>query len=46
MPHRSLVKNWSNIICILMMLFSIGTGLERVGVAEPDLGYRLVGDVG
>ena len=29
-----------------MMLFSAGTGLERVGVAGPDPGYRLVGDAG
>ena len=29
-----------------MMLFSTGIGLERVGVAGPDPGYRLVGDAG
>ena len=29
-----------------MMLFSTGTGLERVGVARPDPGYWLVGDAG
>ena len=29
-----------------MMLFSIGTGLERVGVAGPDPDYWLVGDAG
>ena len=29
-----------------MMLFSTGTGLEHVGVAGPDPGYRLVGDAG
>ena len=27
-----------------MMLFSTGTGLERVGVARPDPGFRLIGD--
>ena len=29
-----------------MMLFSIRTGPERVGVAGPDPGYQLVGDAG
>ena len=29
-----------------MMLFSIGTGLERVGVARSDPDYWLVGDAG
>ena len=29
-----------------MLLFSIRTGLERVGVAGPDPYYWLVGDVG
>ena len=29
-----------------MMLFSTGTGLERVGVAGPDPDYWLVGDAG
>ena len=29
-----------------MMLFSTGTGLERVGVAGPDPGYLLVWDAG
>ena len=29
-----------------MMLFSIGTRLERVGVAGPDPGFRLIGDAG
>ena len=28
------------------MLFSIGTGLERVRVAGPDSGYWMVGDAG
>ena len=29
-----------------MMLFSTGTGLERVGVAGPDLDCWLIGDAG
>ena len=29
-----------------MMLFSTGTGLERVGVSGPDPSYWLVGDAG
>ena len=29
-----------------MILFSTGTGLERVGVAGPDPGCWLVGDAG
>ena len=29
-----------------MMLFSTGTGLERVGVVGPDLDCWLVGDAG
>ena len=31
---------------MLMMLFSNGTGLERVGVAGPDPDYWLVGEAG
>ena len=30
-----------NIFLFVMMLFSIGTGLERVGVVEPELGQLL-----
>ena len=30
----------------MMLFFSTGTGLERVGVAGPDLGYWLAGDAG
>ena len=29
-----------------MMLFSTGTGLERVGVVGPDPSFRLIGDAG